>query len=80
MHSEYPGVTRLHVHLEGEHDVIIHVDRDNNQDVRNRALTRNTKLTAFFQLCSTDNNAKQYLYQEIPQHYRWNTSVYKWTL
>ena len=80
MHGEFPSVTRLQVHLEGEHNVLIRVDSDNNQDVVNRALTRNTTLTAYFQLCATDANARQHLYQELPQYYRWNKNRYIWTL
>ena len=80
MHAEVPSVTRLQVHLENEQNVLIQVGVDNNATVLNRALNRNTTLTAYFQACASDANARQYLYQEFPQHYRWLSKTSKWAI
>ncbi|WOH09633.1 hypothetical protein DCAR_0729091 [Daucus carota subsp. sativus] len=39
-----------------------------------------TQLEAFFLLNQNDPNARQYLYDEIPQHYVWNDSDHVWNL
>ena len=42
------------------------------------AAASDTKLLAFFLLCSHDHSAQQYLYTEIPCHYTWNTRDRQW--
>ena len=37
-----------------------------------------TTLTAFFELCSTDNYAKTLKYAQVPEFYTWNKSTKKW--
>ncbi|XP_074363854.1 uncharacterized protein LOC141704500 [Apium graveolens] len=39
---------------------------------------RQSKLEAFFQLNGVDEDARQYTYDEIPQHYVWNDSARQW--
>jgi len=37
-----------------------------------------TTLTAWFELNAHDENARQYTYQEIPEHYTWKTREKQW--
>lgn len=70
MHS----VERLPVHLPGQQMVVF------DEDAPERGLERaaRTKLTAFFELCCQDENARQYLYHEIPEHYTWKKETKRW--
>ena len=37
-----------------------------------------TKLTAYYYLNSVDEEARQYLYHEIPKYYIWKSAERKW--
>ena len=60
-------ISRLAVHLPNQHNVVINMD-SNDDNLINR-LNTDTHLTAYFNLNSRDENAKKYLYAEIPLHY-----------
>lgn len=46
------------------------------ENVQNKAeQLQNTTLTAFFQLCASDNFAKTLLYHKVPKYFTWNTST-----
>ena len=74
MHDKSHIIIRLAIHLPLQQNV--HYQNGNEQ----RALQRNeqTMLTAFFKLNQYDQNAHQYLYHEIPEHYTFNKSAKKW--
>ncbi|XP_060846202.1 uncharacterized protein LOC132925860 [Rhopalosiphum padi] len=77
MHKRSHTIVRLPVHLENYHNVYFEPGQVLER-VQNAALAR-TKLTAFFELNTTDVEARQYLYQEIPVHYTWNATRRMWS-
>merc|ERR1711884_217972 len=68
---------RLQVHLPGEQ--IVYFDA-NKKKQSSEVIERNarTKLTAYFELCSTDEFTQSKFYRHIPEHYTWDTSQRKW--
>lgn len=76
MHDEGPVVERLPVHLPGHQEV--------NFDASARlagvvdAGAPPTKLTRYFQLNRSDENARAYTYDEIPAHYTWKIPEMVW--
>ncbi|XP_060855219.1 uncharacterized protein LOC132932888 [Metopolophium dirhodum] len=69
LHGKSHTVVRLPVHLEGRQNVYF-APGQAEERLQNQAV-RSTKLTQFFALNTTDVNARQYLYHEIPTHYTW---------
>ena len=74
MHDKSYIVIRLAIHLPLQHNVYYH---DGNEG-RALQVGRNTTLTAFFKLNEEDENAHQYLYHEIPEHYTFDKQAKKW--
>ena len=74
LHDISHTVYRLAVHLENQQRVYFH--RGNAQQAT-QAL--NTTLTAWFQLNENDDNAQNYLYPQIPEHYVFNKHAKTWT-
>ncbi|XP_014785985.1 uncharacterized protein LOC106880523 [Octopus bimaculoides] len=67
LHRRYPTVVNLAVHLEsGER---VYFTEDNAQQKFQQP--PKTTLTAFFDLCKTDNFARSLLYVEVPVCYTW---------
>ncbi|XP_076299883.1 uncharacterized protein LOC143218539 [Lasioglossum baleicum] len=63
IHERFPAVIHLSVHLENGQRVYF-----TEENAAQRAADPpNTTLTAFFQLCATDEFAKTLLYHEVPQ-------------
>ena len=79
MHEERPNVVRLALHLPGMHQVIFNPEDDAAQ-ILARADRSETTLTAFFQTCAAMEIARQYTYQEFPQHFVWDKIAKRWTL
>ena len=52
--------------------------KENENDLTAVDIKEN-KLTAFFQLNQTDEEARQYLYEQIPYHYIFNSEKKIWT-
>ena len=80
MHEEYPAVTRLQVHVEGED--LIAWDEDEAPDAENvmdRAISRDTKLTAYFKANEKYPEAKNLLYQDFPSKFVWQAKKREWT-
>jgi len=78
LHKKSHSIERLPVHLEYER-LITFVEHDRN--LRNniqRAIQRQTKLTAWFRLNQQMEAARQYLYAEIPIHFVWNSANHEW--
>lgn len=70
IHERYPTVVHLSVHLENGQRVYF-TEANAQQRVVNPP---NTTLTAFFQLCQTDDFAKTLLYNEVPTYFTWNAT------
>ena len=63
------NVERLAVHLEDEQAVVF--EEGTEAAAAAAAASRDTTLTAWFKLNAADVEARQWTYQEIPEHYRW---------
>ncbi|KAL8624599.1 hypothetical protein ACOMHN_045134 [Nucella lapillus] len=68
IHKRYPAVERLAVHTENDQRVVFN---DSNFIQRGDQAPKTT-LTAFFQLCQTDDFAKTLMYPDITHYYRWS--------
>ncbi|CAB5176430.1 unnamed protein product [Rhizophagus irregularis] len=77
MHGRSPKVQRLAVHLP-DHQYVTFQDGENLQNVIERANSRKTTLTAFFQENMENPAARAYTYIEFPIHYTWDLSLHKW--
>ena len=75
MHEQSHTIYRLAVHLPEQHY------REGEEALAaDRASTRNTHLTAWFELNNNNASAHQILYPDIPKHYVFNDRDKKWTL
>ncbi|KAG0580812.1 hypothetical protein KC19_4G201500 [Ceratodon purpureus] len=79
MHDEDPNIVRLHLHLPGMHHVIFNT-RDDPLTILNRGQVQRTRLTKFFRMCATNENARRLTYQEFPQHYVWKQQESTWKI
>ncbi|CAG8714005.1 13024_t:CDS:2, partial [Acaulospora morrowiae] len=79
MHEEVPNIVRLALHLPGMHSVVFDPN-DDAAHVLARANRQKTTLIAFFETCATIDVARQYTYQEFPQHFVWNKKDKRWTI
>ncbi|XP_017250901.2 uncharacterized protein LOC108221541 [Daucus carota subsp. sativus] len=77
IHHRTISVERLPFHLPGQKNCTFHSSQPLNK-VAEREKDRFSKLEAFFHLCSTDVSARQYTYQEIPQHFVWDDGLRNW--
>jgi hypothetical protein len=77
MHDTSHTVYRLAVHLKDQQRVYFH--RGNAQAAAEAQSERDTTLTAWFKLNERDENARNYLYPDIPIHYVFNESTRTWT-
>lgn len=71
------SVERLPFHLENEKYVTFK-STDNLDHVIKQAAEKSSKLEAFFKLCQENVDARRYTYQEIPEHFVWDSDIYKW--
>lgn len=78
MHGQSHSVERLPIHLENSQTIIFDEDADNTDLLNTLERAAKTKLTAFFDLTTRDQRAKQLLYHEIPEHYCWDQSSKSW--
>lgn len=69
------NVIRLPVHLPGHQYIQFQEGQEEKAINSNQHIT---KLTAYFDLNKNDENARQYKYTEIPQHYTWIQSSHCW--
>ncbi|XP_017228718.1 uncharacterized protein LOC108203994 [Daucus carota subsp. sativus] len=78
IHYRSLAVERLSFHLEGNKYCTF---RSNEpiEKIAEREEEKYTQLEAYFFLNETDANARQFLYDEIPQHYVWNDADRLWT-
>ena len=74
MREKSHTIIRLAVHLPLQQNIYY---RDGNEQ-RALQVGRETILTAFLKLNEEDENAHQFLYHEIPEHYTFNKQAKKW--
>lgn len=79
IHHRSISVERLSFHLPNEKYVTF-TNNDNLMNVCRRAELKNSKLEAFFQLCRDCPNARIYTYQEIPEHFVWDSVECTWRI
>lgn len=81
IHEQHPSITRLQVHLPGQHLVTFDPDED-PQSVLERAANKRTTLTAFFaanlDAGALGIEARKYTYPEFPQHFTWKAQTKSW--
>ncbi|XP_023223323.1 uncharacterized protein LOC111624650 [Centruroides sculpturatus] len=76
IHERFPPVFHLAVHLENGQRVYFNLNDANHlTNIVNNPVK--TMLTAFFDLCKTDNFAKTLLYVEIPSFYVWKNNRFE---
>ncbi|SAL94718.1 hypothetical protein, partial, partial [Absidia glauca] len=75
----HPTVSRLDLHLPEQQLVRFDADMSREQLAQAREASReNTKLLAFFRLCSEDVSARQFKYIDIPSRYVWCAKNSRW--
>lgn len=79
IHHRSISVERLSFHLPNEKYVTFN-SNDNLANECRRAGYKNSKLEASFHLCRENSDARQYTYQEIPEHFVWDSGQCKWRL
>lgn len=72
LHSEWPNVVRLQVHLEN-HEMTYFADNDNVQEIVD-AGPRRTTLTAWFAANEACAEGRHLLYNQFPKHYVWKSN------
>ena len=73
VHEHWPPVKQLNVHAEGGQQVVFNPARP---ETLNRP--KPTTLTAFFDLCGSDEFAQTLLYNELPQYYTFDEKAKAW--
>ena len=76
IHSHFPAVEHLHVHVENGQRV--YFTEDTAASVA-AAPPKATTLTAFFSLCQHDGFAKTLLYVKVPTYYTWQSKTRSWS-
>ena len=85
LHDHNPPVTRLQVHLPGQHMVVFDPHED-QAAILSRASKEKTTLTAYFEANKEDGSssdwkiARLHTYAEFPQYFRWIAATKKWQL
>ena len=77
IHSRWPSVDRLPVHLPDEKSVSF-TDGESLQGVCDRADLRKSKLEAWFIANKEIPTARNYTYHEFPRHFTWLPRVCRW--
>ncbi|SAL96239.1 hypothetical protein, partial, partial [Absidia glauca] len=79
VHLHTPPVSRLDLHLPEEQMVRFRED-SSPEELRQAAevALTGTRLLAFFTLCSTDTNASQLTYGDVPTRYTWQPKTRNW--
>jgi hypothetical protein len=77
MYGIYPSVLQLQLHLE-DMQPITFKEGDDLDDVVNRPSSTSTMLTEYFKMNEVDPYAKNFLYKEFPEFYKWIKGKKKW--
>ena len=75
VHGRDPSIQRLAVHEHNQQSVIFKEDNV-EQAICN---VKRTTLLGWFELNRRDVRACQFKYHEIPEHFVWNNTLYRWT-
>lgn len=75
MHSQYPSVTRLPIHLEEKQSIAYDPSKLNNEYIERIS---KSLLTEYFKCNSVDPEARKLLYHEFPKHYAWKADSKTW--
>ena len=70
LHKEWPPVTRLHIHLPHQQQLVFDPTAD-EEDLLAQLQSTTSTLMQWFALNAADPNARQLLYHEIPEKYAW---------
>ncbi|KAJ1701662.1 hypothetical protein LUZ63_001441 [Rhynchospora breviuscula] len=79
IHYSYPTVERLPIHLPFENNIIFRDSEPLSQVINNPASQR-TKLTAWFDLNTTNPAARQLTYPEVTRFFMWLQPEKKWKI
>ena len=74
IHANSPSVIILTIHLPGQQ--LIYYDEARPVDL---SVAPITKLTKFFDLCSTTASASNLIYTDVPTNYVWDSKLNKWS-
>ncbi|KAL6124326.1 hypothetical protein ACLB2K_076839 [Fragaria x ananassa] len=77
LNKGYPTVEQLQIHLPNMQQVTFNVERT-VEDILEDDRPKMSMLTEFFTLNQSDDDAKAYLYREIPEHYKWEKNKKEW--
>ncbi|XP_024190810.1 uncharacterized protein LOC112194807 isoform X4 [Rosa chinensis] len=77
MNRIYPTVERLQIHLPNMQQITFSVD-ETVENILADEHAQMSMLTEFFTINRMDEDARTYLYREIPEHYRWDNSNKIW--
>ncbi|XP_076928046.1 uncharacterized protein LOC143591854 [Bidens hawaiensis] len=72
-----PPVLPLQLHLPN-HQTVTFTKNANLTHIVDRERNRDTMLTAFFKMNTSNPAARQHLYKDFPAHYIWNKATRKW--
>ncbi len=75
MHSQYPSVTRLPVHLEDSQLIVYDPEKITTESIPKIS---KTLLTEYFACNAIDEFARTLKYHEFPKHYAWKKDQKKW--
>lgn len=75
MHEQSHTISRLAVHCQDEQTV--YFDEGNEAEALDKAHSKETTLTAWFNLNNTDSAARKYFYREIPNYYTFKSNLWQ---
>jgi len=78
MHSEFPNVVRLQLHLPGQHLVVWDENAPNMRRILETTAERKTTLMAYFEANEKFPEACELLYQEMPNKFVWDQKTRQW--
>ncbi|XP_076069778.1 uncharacterized protein LOC143041656 [Oratosquilla oratoria] len=76
IHSSYPPVMNLDLHLKDENEVFFNAD-SSKADIKKKA-NRDTQLTAFIKLCSVNEYAATLTYNEVAAYFKYSIPKSCW--
>ncbi len=79
LHGEYPPVVALDIHLPNHEPMIFDPTLERQELMQLTVTPIRTMLIAWFYLNTSDPEARQYLYSQIPEHYVWDGTARNWT-
>lgn len=78
IHDRSHAVIRLAIHMPDEQ--LVYFQAGEEETAASGAYNRRTHLTAWFKLNTFDENARQYLYTDIPYHHVYNVRTTDWQI